>query len=273
MNNLSKLILKHYLPKLIKNKCEARIPRSGEKGKRTNCYIVFLNQGSNPHLVIEGFHNDKLTCLKWDGKSFSEDAIIDIQEIDNLDLEIEHFFGLDNITYTGIYNFLIDRLLFISFIKIYYRRIADFIAQSIFNKRSLQTRKRFDFLKSLIKHFIGRDNGFGYVEVMSAIYSNRSFLHPHFHTQASLVTAYLDGFVDTNELERRNGNYFLTGHALKVIDEYEEQDRKHRSATRIQWIMIFLTLALVIFTMVQANLIKVPTIYDLTKLDTGCLKH
>ena len=135
----------------------------------------------------------------------------------------------------------------------------------MFNKRSLEAKQRFNLLKLLVKNYSGRDNGFGYVEVMEDLYSNRSFLHPQFNYQAKQTISYLDGLVDTKELKLINHDYHLTGHAYKAIDEFEEQDRKHRSTNFMHWIMVFLTLALAFFTMAQAGLIKLPLLYDLSK--------
>ncbi len=134
----------------------------------------------------------------------------------------------------------------------------------MFNKRGLETKQRFDLLKLLVKNYSDRDNGFGYVEVMSDLYSNRSFLHPQFDSKAKQIQSFLIGLVDTKELKLINHNYYLTGHAYKAIDEFEEQDRKHRSANFTQWIMVLLTIALVFFTMAQAGLIKLPLLINLS---------
>lgn len=264
MNFLTKKLYRYYLPKLVKKKCDEAISRTGETGKKTNCYIVFLHQGVKPYLVIEDTSNDELNCLKWDGERFSENVSINIQEADNLKLKIEHYYGLYQVSYFGIYDFLIEQVTQFSYLKINAVRFKDFIFQYIFNRRSLETKQRFDFLKLLTTKFIGSDNGFSYVSVMSEMHSDRSFLHPEFNKEASKIQSYLNGFVDTGELKIINHDYHLTGFAYKAINEYEEQERKHKSAIRIQYIMIVLTLALVFFTIVQAGLIKLPIIFDLS---------
>lgn len=178
MNSLTKRLYQHYLLKLIKNKCNARIPRSGEAGRKTNCFLIYLNQNNQPYLLVENILNNELLCLKYDGNAYRDNITINIEDIDNLQPEIIHYYGLYQITYSNIYDYLLDRYTYYLRLKINFANFIDSITQHLFNKRSLETKQRIDFIKLLAKYFVGVDTGFGYVDVMIAMHTNRSFLHP-----------------------------------------------------------------------------------------------
>lgn len=264
MNFLKKKLYEHYLPKLIKNNCDSTIPRSGKNGKKTNCFVVMLFKNSDPYLLLENITSDKLTGLQWNGNKFENELSISISEVDDLTLKIEHYYGLDQISYTGIFDYVIERFTRYSYLKIHLLRLNESITQYLFNKHSLETKKRYDFLKLLTERFTGKNNGFSYVSVMSEMHTNRSFLHPEYDKEAQKIEAYLQGFVDTGELKVINHDYHLTGHAYKAINDYEDQDRKHKATSRAQWLMIILTLILAILTAVQAGIIVLPMLLNLS---------
>lgn len=117
----------------------------------------------------------------------------------------------------------------------------------------------------IVDKFHGEGHGFSYVDVLALLHGVRVFAHPEFNKEASKINALLVGFTETQELKILNDNYHLTGHAFKVLDEYEESDRKHKSLNRSQIAMVFLTAGLMIATLIQAKIIEVPTLIDLTK--------
>ncbi|PPC95392.1 MAG: hypothetical protein CTY33_01205 [Methylotenera sp.] len=96
------------------------------------------------------------------------------------------------------------------------------------------------------------------------MYSMKVFVHPDFNKEASRIEALLMGLVDTDELRRINGNYELTGHAFKALDDYEEEDRRHKSMNFAQWVLIFITIGMLFATLMQAQIIKLPTLLDFT---------
>lgn len=258
MNSLTKRLYQHYISRLIKNKCDDRTPRTGDAGRKTNCFLIYLNQNNQPYLLVENIFNNELNCLKYNGNKYQDDITINIEDIDNLEPEIIHYYGLYQITYFGIYDYLLERYTYYLRLKINSIKFLDFISQYLFNRRSLETKQRIDFIRLLAKRFVGVNDGFSYVDVMIAMHSNRSFLHPQYHDETKRVQSYLDGFVDTGELKLINYQYHLTGFAYQAIDTYEEQDRKHKAAIRAQYLIIALTVILAILTAVQAGVIVLP---------------
>lgn len=75
---------------------------------------------------------------------------------------------------------------------------------------------------------------------------------------------YLDSLVLSGELKRDSYNYVVTGLALRTIEAYEEQERKHTENVKMQWRMFWLALAVAAAAIVQAGLVKLPSLVDLS---------
>ena len=103
---------------------------------------------------------------------------------------------------------------------------------------------------------------------MSRLYSIRWIVHPDKNMQDKKLILYLDSFVESGDLicTNRHYSYTITGKALLTLDEYEESERRHQDNVRLQRLMVLLTLIMAFFTMVQADLIKLPTFFDFTNL-------
>jgi len=99
---------------------------------------------------------------------------------------------------------------------------------------------------------------------MTGLYTMRWFLHPQGEQQQHRVEFYLNSLVETGELKHINHKYIVTGKTLSTIEEYEEQERKHTENVKMQWRMFWLTVAVATGTIIQAELVKLPPIIDLT---------
>lgn len=99
---------------------------------------------------------------------------------------------------------------------------------------------------------------------MTDLYTIKWVLHPQGEPQHQKLEFYLDSLVATGELEKVKNKYVVSGKALRTIEEYEEQERRHTENVKMQWRMFWLTLAIVVLTLVQAGLVKLPALIDLT---------
>jgi hypothetical protein len=75
---------------------------------------------------------------------------------------------------------------------------------------------------------------------------------------------YLDSLIDSGELRKINNEYVVTGKAIGTIEKYEEEERRHTEAVKLQKKMFWLTILGVLFTIVQSGFIKLPTVLDLS---------
>jgi hypothetical protein len=110
MNFLTKVLYKWQLPKLIAKACKSSIPRSGAEGSRVNCYVIALDDDSNPYFVATAFESNKLIGLQWDGNTYANKKSVSIDDVSRSKLRITHYYGLSEITYSGIYDLIINKI-------------------------------------------------------------------------------------------------------------------------------------------------------------------
>jgi hypothetical protein len=265
MHGLTALACRALLERALKHACEARIPRSGEKGRRVNCFIVAVDKAGEPHLVILSISGDSLGCLEYDGSSYAIPRTLPLSQFRPSDFRITHFYGLSEIRYFGLLDFAINQLSRWPYFKLFSVKWIDRYAQYLFNKKKLVAKKRIDLLKFMLDKALDGTEDFDSLDLVIDLYSLRWISHPTSESLRQTLDFYLESLVDTGELRKANHNYRLTGEAVRAIEEYEEQERKHTENVKMQWRMFFLTLAIVALTLVQAGLIKLPVLLDLRK--------
>ena len=251
------------LPRLIDRACESRIPRSGRKGEEVNCYVVALDQGDSPYFVATAIDGDVLTGLKYDGNSYTDSATISISDLESGALNITHYYGLSEVTYDSIYDVAWQYLTRLIYLKIHIYRYLDSTFQYFFNKRKLVTKKRMELLRLMMDDQLDRTHdGIDSLDLMTKIYSMRLFLHPAWEVQHKKLDLYLESLVSSGELRKVNNEYVVTGKAISTIEKYEEDERRHTEAVKLQRKIFWLTIIAVIFAIVQSGVIKLPTVID-----------
>ncbi|WP_332736532.1 hypothetical protein [Flavihumibacter sp.] len=256
---------KKYITYALSSPCPAMIPRSGEKGALVNCYTVAIDKDAEPHYLVREIQGDELTCSEWNGSKYEIERKIKLSSVNPKDFRISHYYGLSEVTYFGITDFIVGRIFFIEYIKIHGYRVLTAADQYIFNKKKLVTKQRIDLLRFLVSQALEGKKEFDVISLMTKLYTIKWVLHPDKDSQIQKVKLYLKSLVDTGELQMMNGNYVLTGHALRGIEEYEEQERKHIESVKIQRRMFWLTMVIALLTLVQAGLVKLPPIIDATE--------
>ena len=261
MKPLTRFIAKYCLAKVLSRKCGNTVPRSEDEGQKVNCYYVSIEQGESP-LRVESIDNETLSCIEWDGNTYSILKTISLNDVDQRNFVIRHFYGLADIKYSGIFDFLQGRLTLWPYIKIHFYWIFIESEQFLFNKKKLVAKQRIDLLKLMLEK---KHNGVDYIssiQLMSELHSDKWILHPNGEMQHRKIEFYLDSLADTGELRKTNLRYGLTGYAIKAIEEYEEQERKHKDNVKMQWRMFWVALLIAILTVVQVGLIKLPPLID-----------
>lgn len=253
------------LKRLLLKACESRIPRSGKKGEAVNCYVVALDRDDSPYFIATAITEDSLDGVKWDGNRYSVEDSIPFSEFENGKMNITHYYGLSEVIYENIYDAVWNYITKLVYLKIGIYRYIDSTHQYFFNKRKLVTKKRMDLLRFMLGDQIERThNGISSLDIMKKIYSLRLFLHPSWQKQHTILKMYLDSLVDSGEIEEINNEYVVTGKAISTIEKYEEEERRHTEAVKLQRKMFWLTIVAVIFAVVQSGVIKLPTVLDLS---------
>ncbi|WP_218104312.1 hypothetical protein, partial [Methylophaga muralis] len=74
---------------------------------------------------------------------------------------------------------------------------------------------------------------------------------------------------DSGELKKVNHEYVVTGKAISTIEKYEEEERRHTVAVKLQKRMVALTILLAFIALVQSGIINLPVLLDLTASNNG----
>ncbi len=260
-------LYRRLLPRLLSKACESRIPRSGKKGEQVNCYVIALDQGDSPYFVATSIDGDDIRGLKYDGNSYSEDTSISISDLKDGTLRITHYYGLSEITYDSIFDVAFQYVTKFIYIKIRIYRYIDKTFQYFFNKRKLVSKRRMDLLRFMMDDQLDRTHkGIGSLDLLSKLFSMRLFLHPSFDVQHEKLELYLDSLVASGEIEKVNNEYVVTGKAISTLEKYEEEERRHTEAVKLQRKMFWLAIIALIFAVVQTGVIKLPTLMDFSNI-------
>lgn len=244
--------------------CPSLIPRSGADGAVVNCYSIYIDKNSAPYLLVRSLANDVLSCDEWTGSSFNKPIEIPLQAIQWRDVSITHFYGYNEIQFRGLAKFGFSYLTRLPYLKTLLTRLIETTDQYFFNKKKLVAKQRMDLLRFLVQRQLEGSPISSPISLMTNLYSLRWLQHPDRESHQNQLRFYLDSLVDTGELKKTGAKYDLTGEALKAIEVYEEQERKHTENVKIQRRMFWLTLTIVLFTAAEIELVKLPTILDLS---------
>lgn len=264
MHPLAQQLCKRTLPKILRRACESRIPRSGEEGAKVNCFITSIDRAGEPYLIVLSLVGSDLNCIEWDGVSYSIERTVPLSSLCLSDFRITHYYGHSEIQYFGLIDFIRSRLLLWPYLKVHVVRRLSKLDQYLFNKKKLVTKQRTDLLKFLIERALDGKTEHEPLDLMTDLHSIKWVLHPHGEEEQRKLEFYLDALVETGELQKINYKYVLTGFALRAIEEYEEQERKHTENVKMQWRTFWLTLAIAALTVVQAGIVKLPALLDWT---------
>lgn len=263
MKKSIKLCLTTWLfTRALKCPCPQLIPRSGDAGAKVKCFSIYIDKGGEPYILVKSLSAGVLSCMEWTGSRFDKQVDVPLLAIDSSDVSITHFYGYSEVQYKGIFNFALGRTFYLPYIQIHLVSAIETMDQYFFNKKKLLTKQRIDLLRFLVQRQLDGKPISSPIDLMTGLYSLKWLLHPDRDPQQNRLRFYLDSLVDTGELKHIDHKYQLTGEALKAIEVYEEQERKHTENVKVQRRMLWLTFAIVLLTSAQAGLFKLPTLVD-----------
>jgi hypothetical protein len=183
---LKKLLYWWMLPKLIAKTCKSEIPRSGEEGKKINCFVVALDRDGSPFFIATGYEKQILTGLRWNGHSYANKHSIGLSELENGKLRVTHYYGLNTLIYDSIYDIVCQYITKFVYLRIRLHRRINVALQYFFNKRKLVTKKRMELIQFMMDDQLDRThNGITSLDLMTKLYSIKWVLHPSGEEQKS----------------------------------------------------------------------------------------
>jgi hypothetical protein len=248
---------------MLKNKCPNKISRSGEKGKKVNCYSIRIDKDNAPFLLVDNLKKNRLIGKKWNGEKFSDEFELNYSELKNYDLRIVHYFGLTDISFTSIKNYAFNYFTKYIYIKLWLKNIIQNIDQYFFNKKKIVTDKKISLLKNILDLQLNKYNsGISLIALMSELYSFKWLNHPNKEYEKRKLDLYLKSLIDGGELQKQDGKYIVTGKAITTLEKYELSEERHVREVKNQRKIVFLTIIIAIATLLQTKIIDIPTILD-----------
>lgn len=264
MNRLRLSLLRYFLPRLLACQCGETVSRSGEEGKRSDCFYVFVDNGDQPDIVLERIDNDQVDVLQFDGERYHIPLTFPVGSIDPRAIRVTHYYGLEQVRYRGVVDLAFGRWTRLPYLLIHLRRLRNAFAQRLFNRRELSLQKRLDVLRDVVEITLRGQSSVDEFSLMTKRFGDRWVGHPDWTAYQQSLRFYLDMLRDSGDLREINGTFTPSGQALKTLDDSDEQDRRHRENIRVQSILAALALLASALAAAQAGLLKFPTILDLT---------
>lgn len=271
MEMLKIRLYKWLISRILSKKCpdDEWIPTSGADGERVNCYSIAFDDQSNPFFLVRNYQDGKLEGREWDGDSYSNEKTYTISDlVTDKQLKITHYYGLTKIIFYSVYKTAFHYVTKWIYIKIRVQRRIGSVNKYFFYKKKFVTKQRIDLLKFMMDDQLscyqhGRDPG-GILapQLMSKLYSYNWISHPSADEQERKLKLYLESLVESGDVEYKDGEYIVKGKAISTIERYEEEERRHTEAVKLQKKMFWLTFVLVVAAIFQSGVIKLPPLLD-----------
>jgi hypothetical protein len=263
---LKKKILYFLLKPLFDKKCPPTLPFIDEKREKRDCYYIFLLRDGKRYTVAESIDSNYLYGKQYEGNEYIKEVQFSLDAISYDDIEIVHNYLSSRTSYKGLLDFIIINKSGFTYIRIYSHILSYNLSKFFYNRKRLVTVQRLELLKVLVTEYINNnENRLTSIDIMTKIYSIKWVEHPDSYSQENKLGFYLDSLVLSGELNKDGAYYFVTPKSILTLEKYEEDDSRYRSQVRLQIMMVIITLLLAIVGMIQTEIIKIPTILDLTK--------
>lgn len=256
--------------RLIDSVLEKPFPRDGvvRIGKGVELVdskiIRFLNN-ADPWLIVERRDGSDLICSTWNGKTHDGETRHPISQFRDQQFKVKHYYGASTIYYDSLGDYAWGYYFKFPYIRIHVVRALERVGTFLYNRRRLVVRQRLELLTFMIEQAAEGKSSFNPLDLMTDMHTIRWVTHPDGESIRNRLELYLDSLADTGELRNVNGDYKLTGHALSLVEERSEQERKHRQAFGLQVLIVILTLVTAMLAVVQSGLVRLKPLLDLTK--------
>ena len=166
------------LKTVLSRRCGSRIPRSGEKGAAVNCFVTAIDKGEEPYLTVQSLDGNQLSCIQWDGSSYSIACSFPVTDFRSTDFRFTPYYGLSEVRFCGILDYVFNRTTRWPYITIQTVRLLSRFDQYLFNKKTLISKERNGLLEVLVSEALDGNPEHETLDLMTALYSIKWFCHP-----------------------------------------------------------------------------------------------
>lgn len=238
--------------RLLKNKAPDSIPRSGDRGRDVNCFTVILTEMDELWVLVDSADAEKINGREWDGNQFSTDIELDWKKIVWHQVQITHYYGLLEISYSGLEQYIRIGLTQYTKLLVWAQRSR----QYIYKNQRIAHLDRVGVLRFLVEERVqGRNQPSSAFSVTQAIHTQRVWGHPHGNRFRIYYDMVLQSLEQSGELTSNQPNrYTVSPKALTTLSEFELEERRHNDSHRTAVWVMRLTWVVVIATLVQVGL-------------------
>jgi hypothetical protein len=265
-NFLKRRLIDSVLAKPIK---AGGVVRIGAGVELVDMKLMWFEKDEEPWLIVESREGDDLICSTWNGKIHTGETRYPIGQFVDQQFKVKHYVGPSTVYYDSLSDYARGYYVKIPYLKILLARGFERAGTVLYNRRRLVVGQRLDLVTFMIEQAAEGKLAFSPIDLMTDMHSIRWITHPDGESAQGRLSLYLNSLVDTGELSKRDHEYYLTGYALKLVEERSEQERKHKQGIRIQVLIALLTLVTAILAIVQAGVIRLDPLLDLTKRNGG----
>ncbi len=253
---------KRKLRSVLKKPCPASIPRTGKAGAEVDCYAVYVvgNDGK-PRYWVQRIVGDDLFVREWtdsqDDKqgSFGMDEVkLNLSKIKSSRFVIRHYIGLKTIEFVSLDYAVLSRVTWLPYLSdVWIPRLA----QIWFNQNRLAAKERGEILQYLFEKRLESDASVSVFTLLDDLHSRRWYFHDEGERLRIRTQQYLQILKEANEVEQDEGGvhrYRISAQGVKWLEENETTELRHRSLVSIQKYVLLATVALVVATLLLADL-------------------
>lgn len=267
MKKLKIYILKKIVASFLNKQCPMTVQTSGVEALSVNCYYAYICFKSEPILLIRGLNDRGVFGKFYNGASHCGDACIPFDWINLSNILVIHQYKEKRFEYRGLLDYCLNGFTKKNICHANFCRIYKCIIQFFFKRKKLFMVQRHKLLKVLVQnHIESTHKGIDTIDLMTKLYSINWVVHPKGDEVETELRLYLESLIETGEISKVNTEYVVNGKSINTIEAYEHAERRHQDNVKFQRRMILLTIILVIFALVQADVIKLSTLIDLSNL-------
>ncbi|WP_301833652.1 hypothetical protein, partial [Vibrio cholerae] len=200
-------------------------------------------------MLADGINDKGITGRKWAGEGYTEQSIVNFDEIENSKFEITHFYKIYDIQYFSLNSYILKSLFRYDQLKIQ----SNNTAQVFYNRKELTRSERMAALQLILEKTVD-DNTFSITpyKLSNLLYTERWYYHPDRERNYNYNVLLLDSLVASNDLIKEKYGYKLSCYAMVSLSQFEQDERKHKETLKQSKAMSWLTFVLIIVGLMQA---------------------
>jgi hypothetical protein len=262
---LNSWLLNRILEKVTAKECPDKLERLWEDRQKEDCYFTVFEIKEKPLAVLWGYSEHLVRVKFFSDNKYSDEKQLALNEIPPGSLQVNHYFHGNQIKFNGAYDWFMTSVFPWPYIRIWVHKAFGSFLQQRFNKKKIVTETRSAILRVVIEDYLdGRKLNYSALDLAGRLYSDRIYLRPDSDEQIGKLERILETLCESEYLRKNQLDYSPTGRGISVFEQHEEEDRRHRQVVWTQWLLVALTLAIAAAAIVQAGVIKIPLLLDLS---------